>query len=248
MRRSSHVPVWIDRSNNGSVDYLTFLRFSIMSCPRTHTWFGIIRSWALVPAPADVLAPVLQVINWRAEIMNFTLSLIYPAADDEGFKNISITELVCVINADQTCSSSFFVSLLRYIDSGDDVAAAICPRICYNVDADCDIFDHQRVAYYERTQLGMDAYGFTACMFTNMLLRSRALQEIGWFPKHTLSENWEMGMLMVRPWLHCASLLGRDSPLLKNGACSLGVAGNPAEPQNVHPAHFVLLVCVASVI
>ena len=130
--------------------------------------------------------------------MNFTLSLIYPAADDEGYKNISVSELTCVLGADQTCSSSFFVSLLRYMDSGDDVAAAICPRICYNVDPDCDIFDLQRVAYYEKTQLGMDAYGFTACMYTNMLLRSRALQEIGWFPNETLAENWELGMLLVR--------------------------------------------------
>ena len=130
--------------------------------------------------------------------MNFTLSLIYPAADEQGAKNISASELVCVLDADQTCSSSFFGSLLRYIDSGDDVAAAIAPRIHYNVDADCDIFDHQRVAYYEKTQLGMDAYGFTACMHTNMLLRVRALQEVGWFPRHTHSENWELGMLFVR--------------------------------------------------
>jgi hypothetical protein len=83
--------------------------------------------------------------------------------------------------------------------AGDDVAVAICPRIAYNVDGDCDIFDHQKVAYCERMQLGMDAYGFTACMHTNMLLRARALQEIGWFPSHTSSENWELGMLLVRP-------------------------------------------------
>jgi cellulose synthase/poly-beta-1,6-N-acetylglucosamine synthase-like glycosyltransferase len=130
--------------------------------------------------------------------MNFTLSLIYPPANEEGHKNISASELVCVVTADQTCSSSFFVNLLRYMDTGDDIAAAICPRICYNVDGDCDIFDQQKVAYCERMQLGMDAYGFTACMHTNMLLRARALQEIGWFPTHTLSENWELGMLLVR--------------------------------------------------
>lgn len=83
------------------------------------------------------------------------------------------------------------------VSTGDDIAAAICPRIAYNVDGDCDIFDHQKVAYCERMQLGMDAYGFTACMHTNMLLRARALQEIGWFPTHTKSENWELGMLLV---------------------------------------------------
>lgn len=143
-------------------------------------------------------AGCVQVANWRSEIMNFALSLIYPTVDAEGRKNISSSELVCVVTADQTCSSSFFVNLLRYVDSGDDIAAAICPRICYNVDGDCDIFDAQKVAYCERMQLGMDAYGFTAMMHTNMLLRARALQEVGWFPTHTLAENWELGMLLVR--------------------------------------------------
>jgi Glycosyl transferase family 2 len=164
----------------------------------------VLRKSVLPPGSQHVLAEAdsckwrVQVTNWRSEIMNFTLSLIYPAADEEGATNVSASELVCVLDADQTCSSSFFDSLLRYVDSGDDIAATIAPRIHYNVDADCDIFDHQRVAYYEKTQLGMDAYGFTACMHTNMLLRARALQEIGWFPRHTHSENWELGMRLVR--------------------------------------------------
>jgi cellulose synthase/poly-beta-1,6-N-acetylglucosamine synthase-like glycosyltransferase len=98
----------------------------------------------------------------------------------------------------QTCSSSFFVNLLRYMDSGDDIGAAMNPRICYNVDPDCDIFDHQRVAYCERMQVGMDAYGFTTLIGNNTLLRARALQEVNWFPTHTLTENWELGMLLVR--------------------------------------------------
>lgn len=60
----------------------------------------------------------MQPVNWRSEIMNFTLTLIYPAASEEGFKNISVSELVCVVTADQTCSSSFFANLLRFMDSG----------------------------------------------------------------------------------------------------------------------------------
>ena len=149
--------------------------------------------------------------------MNFALSLIYPTADSEGRKNISASELVCVVTADQTCSSSFFVNLLRYIDSGDDIAAAICPRICYNVDGDCDVFDAQKVAYCERMQLGMDAYGFTAMMHTNMLLRARALQEVNWFPTHTLAENWELGMLLVRPEPTSVYLVPPAHPFLAHG-------------------------------
>jgi hypothetical protein len=50
--------------------------------------------------------------------MNFTLSLIYPAPNEQGIKNISVSELVCVVNADQTCSAAFFDNLLRFLDSG----------------------------------------------------------------------------------------------------------------------------------
>jgi hypothetical protein len=50
--------------------------------------------------------------------MNFTMSLIYPQPSEEGLKNISVSELVCVVTADQTCSSTFFANLLRFIDSG----------------------------------------------------------------------------------------------------------------------------------
>jgi hypothetical protein len=60
----------------------------------------------------------VQPINWRSEIMNFTLSLIYPAPNEQGIKNISVSELVCVVNADQTCSAAFFDNLLRFLDSG----------------------------------------------------------------------------------------------------------------------------------
>jgi hypothetical protein len=60
----------------------------------------------------------VQPINWRSDIMNFTLSLIYPPPSEEGLKNISVSELVCVVTADQTCSSSFFSNMLRFIDSG----------------------------------------------------------------------------------------------------------------------------------
>lgn len=58
--------------------------------------------------------------------MNFTLTLIYPTPSDEGLKNISVSELVCVVTADQTCSSSFFANLIRFIDSGVLLPLHLC--------------------------------------------------------------------------------------------------------------------------
>ena len=34
---------------------------------------------------------------------------------------------------------------------------------------------------------------------TNMILRCRALQDCGWFPTESVTEDWELGMRMVRP-------------------------------------------------
>ena len=176
---------------------------------------------------AHVPRACLQVRNWRSDIMNYTLDLVYPAADPDGARTVPLTELVCVLAADQTCSSAFFATLLRHIDAGDDVAVALCPRISYNVDGDCDIFDQQRVAYYERTQLGMDAYGVTACLHANMLVRARALQEAGGLPAQTSAESWELGMLLVRP---LRLVLTSQSMSLLLGCLALRVFMAPLQP------------------
>lgn len=138
--------------------------------------------------------------NPKAETLNWALSLIYPFKERDG-RAIPLSELVCLMNADQTCSSSFFVNLLRYIDSGDDIAAALSPKIMFNVNADCDIFDHQNVHFWEKMQCGMDAFGFISLSSTNTILRARALQDCGWFPTTTLASDWELGMRMkARRW------------------------------------------------
>lgn len=62
-------------------------------------------------------------------MLNYTLSLIYPYDDVESNDHIiPLTELMCLMDADQTCSSTFFINLMRYMDSGDDVAAALSPK------------------------------------------------------------------------------------------------------------------------
>lgn len=68
----------------------------------------------------------------------------------------------------------------------------------FNVEPDCDIFNHQNVHFWEKMQPGMDAFGFISLSSTNMILRVRALQECGWFPNETVTEDWELGMQMVR--------------------------------------------------
>ena len=40
------------------------------------------------------------------------------------------------------------------------------------------------------------------CAGTNMIIRSRALQDCGWFPTESVTEDWELGMRLVR----CSSL------------------------------------------
>ena len=59
--------------------------------------------------------------------------------------------------------------------------------------------------FWEKMQPGMDALGFISLTGTNMILRCRALQDCGWFPTESVTEDWELGMRMVRSLRCCAS-------------------------------------------
>ena len=54
----------------------------------------------------------------------------------------------------------FFTTMMRYIDSGDDVGVALSPQLMFNVVPDCDIFNHQNLHFWEMMHPGMDALGF----------------------------------------------------------------------------------------
>jgi cellulose synthase/poly-beta-1,6-N-acetylglucosamine synthase-like glycosyltransferase len=140
-----------------------------------------------------------KTLNGKSENLNHTLKMIYPAdrGEDE-VPNIPLAEVMCLFDADQSCSKTFFTSLMPYIDSGDDVAVALSPQLMFNVDPNADIFNHQNVHFWEKMQPGMDALGFISLTGTNMILRCRALQDCGWFPVDSVTEDWELGMRMAR--------------------------------------------------
>jgi cellulose synthase/poly-beta-1,6-N-acetylglucosamine synthase-like glycosyltransferase len=116
---------------------------------------------------------------------------------------IPVNELMCLFDADQTCSKGFFATMLRYIDSGDDVGVALSPQLMYNVTPDCDVFNHQNVHFWEMMQPGMDALGFISLTGTNMILRSRALHQAGWFPMNSVTEDWALGMRFKKLGYRC---------------------------------------------
>ena len=108
--------------------------------------------------------------------IHHALRLVYPEAAGQSAPNVPLGEVMCLLDADQTCSATFFERLRREIDAGDDVAVALSPQLMHNVVGDCDIFNHQNVHFWERMQPGMDALGFISLTGTNMLVRARALQ------------------------------------------------------------------------
>lgn len=134
--------------------------------------------------------------NGKSENLNRCLRLVYPkfALDKP---TIPLNELVVLLDADQTCSEGFFDTMMPYIDSGDNVAVALSPQIMYNVLPDCDIFNHQNIQFWEQMQPGMDALNFMSLTGTNMIIRARALQQCGWFPTGTVTEDWELGLRLT---------------------------------------------------
>ena len=102
-----------------------------------------------------------RTLNGKSENLNHCLRLIYPAdRGPEEVPNIPLGEVMCLFDADQTCSRSFFTEMLPYLDSGDNVAVALSPQLMFNVSPDVDIFNHQNVHFWEKMQPGMDALGF----------------------------------------------------------------------------------------
>jgi endoglucanase len=143
-------------------------------------------------------------LNGKSENLNYALHMIYPRRrDSDDPQNIGIGEVVALFDADQTCSADFFEVMLRYLDSGDDVAAALSPQLMHNVLPDCDVFNHQNVHFWESMQPGMNALGFISLTGTNMLLRARALQSCGWFPTTSVTEDWELGMRLCAGGWSC---------------------------------------------
>jgi endoglucanase len=175
-----------------------------------------------------------RTLNGKSENLNHCLKLIYPEdrGEDE-VPNIPLTEVMCLFDADQSCSRMFFTTLMPYIDSGDNVAVALSPQLMFNVSPNVDIFNHQNVHFWEKMQPGMDALGFISLTGTNMILRCRALQDCGWFPTESVTEDWELGMRMVCPYtpaLHAACALSLQPSCCSSCRCactSRGIARPP---------------------
>ena len=99
--------------------------------------------------------------NGKSENLNHCLHLIFPAdrkADE--IPNIALSEVMCLFDADQSCSKDIFTTMMPYLDSGDNVAVALSPQLMFNVRPNIDIFNHQNVHFWEKMQPGMDALGF----------------------------------------------------------------------------------------
>jgi cellulose synthase/poly-beta-1,6-N-acetylglucosamine synthase-like glycosyltransferase len=134
--------------------------------------------------------------NGKSGNLNNALSQIYP----DGCK-IPITEVVCVMDADQVASPDFFLKMIPLMDDGDDVAMVLSPQCFHNTNANADIFNHSNIHFWEYMQIGYDALSFISCSGTNFLIRANAFQECGWSPTWTLTEDFALGMeLKKRNW------------------------------------------------
>ncbi|KAK9828913.1 hypothetical protein WJX72_002766 [[Myrmecia] bisecta] len=135
-------------------------------------------------------------MNGKSCNLNNCLNQIYPPGVP-----VPPTELVCIFDADQVCNVDFFLKTVPLFDAGDDVGMVLSPQCFNNVNHEADIFNHGNVQFWEYAQHGYDAMGFISCTGTNFLTRSTAFQESGWSPEYTLTEDYALGMeLMKRKW------------------------------------------------
>lgn len=107
-------------------------------------------------------------------------------------------EVVAVFDADQAAHSHFFTSTLPWMDAGDDVAVVQSPQVFRGVHWSDDVFNHENVGFWHYLQPAYNVMGFISCAGTNFVIRSSAFAEAGYFPTHTLTEDYALGMEMRR--------------------------------------------------
>eukprot|EP01025_Chloroclados_australasicus_P030473 TRINITY_DN3057_c1_g2_i1.p1 TRINITY_DN3057_c1_g2~~TRINITY_DN3057_c1_g2_i1.p1 ORF type:complete len:1210 (-),score=95.83 TRINITY_DN3057_c1_g2_i1:140-3769(-) len=135
-------------------------------------------------------------MNGKSSNLNNALKIIYGHCSD-----ISLSEVVCILDADQIAGETFLMKTVPVMDFGDNIALVLTPQCVHNVKGWQDIFNHSNIHFWEFLQPGYDAIGFISCSGTNMLLRARALKNVGWFPTNTLTEDWSLGMeFKVKGW------------------------------------------------
>ncbi|KAK9785110.1 hypothetical protein WJX73_006875 [Symbiochloris irregularis] len=137
-------------------------------------------------------------VNGKSGNLNNCLSQIYPAG-----MAIPAHEVVCIFDADQVANADFFLKTLYLFDGGSDVGMVLSPQAFHNVRLNADVFNHANIQFWEYAQHGYDALGFISCTGTNFMVRSLALQQCGWSPTYTLTEDFALGMALKSHGWHC---------------------------------------------
>ena len=61
-----------------------------------------------------------------------------------------------------------------------------------------DVLNHENISFWHYLQPAYSIMGFISCAGTNFLIRANAFAQAGWFPTHTLTEDYALGMEMRR--------------------------------------------------
>ena len=72
------------------------------------------------------------------------------------------------------------------------------PQVFRGVSFWDDVFNHENVGFWHYLQPAYNVMGFISCAGTNFLIRANAFAQAGWFPTHTLTEDYALGMEMRR--------------------------------------------------
>ena len=107
-------------------------------------------------------------------------------------------QVIAVFDADQAAHGYFFTKVLPWMDAGDDVAVVQSPQVFRGVSYWDDVFNHENVGFWHYLQPAYNVMGFISCAGTNFLIRANAFAQAGWFPTHTLTEDYALGMEMRR--------------------------------------------------
>lgn len=106
---------------------------------------------------------------------------------------IPSSEIVVIFDADMQADASFFLKLLEPL-TDKALSLVLTPQSYTNVFAPEDIFNNINTQWWQYSLPGLTALGYVACTGTNFAIRAKALAACSFFPTHTITEDFALGM------------------------------------------------------
>lgn len=132
-------------------------------------------------------------VNGKSENLNYSIGQIYKK-EDQNKEN----ELIVIFDADQIPKDDFLMRLVHNFDYDRKLGLVVTPQMFSNTEKYADIFNHYNIQFWEYILPTFDCTNTIFCTGSNFIIRAKVLQEVGGMPSDTVTEDFELGILLIK--------------------------------------------------